>query len=188
MLHLTVPTAVLRNIWHLHSLLEESGCVQQTFIEEQQLSMFSRRRLIWWQTTGSTDRHVNATKSHLHFLSSCSRCCFVFNFFVLLLLLGFYFFHKKQNYFRLQTQTKSFCIFTCGFQINRKLNFAKMIVTTLLHSHELFYFLNIRKSSNCFFKGLISMTSNNKVIEWDNFRQWKGNSHNRVMMKSRQLR
>ena len=57
-------------------------------------------------------------------------------FHYILLFLGILF-HETQNYFYFRLELRfQLCGFACIFNINRKLNFAKMSATTLLHSHH----------------------------------------------------
>ena len=85
---------------------------------------------------GMTLLHMNATTSYLHF--SCfardAISCSNFNSFLLSLSV-FFFFHKNRITSTSDLNWILNCVFLPDFfQTNRKLNFAKMSVMTLLHS------------------------------------------------------
>ena len=80
--------------------------------------------------------HMNATMLYLHFdslqeMPLCVQISYVFYCFRCLIS----FIKIKLFVFRVEIDL-ALCIFTCIFQINGKLNFAKMSVRTFKHSHD----------------------------------------------------
>ena len=76
---------------------------------------------------------MNATKLCLHFGRFAGDAVLSSNIFCICIVFRCLISFMKYNYFVFRVELNlEWCVFTCIFQIERKLNFAKMSVTTLL--------------------------------------------------------
>ena len=100
---------------------------------------FYNAQLSWlsWMAHLQSNCHVNATEPYMHFGYFAGDAILCSKFFWFFIVFRHHISFIRTKLLGLQFWTKSLIVcFTSGFQINRKLHFAQMSVTTFLHSYD----------------------------------------------------